>query len=656
MKFVKRFTILSFILFLLLSCLSFGNSYGLFDLEDNKNLKLVIAGDLNYPPFEFVSKENPSNYRGLNVDVMRAISIETGVEIELVPMTWADAIKALDSGKVDAIQGMIKTNSRENLYDFSNPYYISEQMIFVQTGNKDINSLEDLKGKKVALQKGDINEEVISQFDDIILKYYPDQESALSALASSEVVATLGNRATGIYHLQRLGIEKHIKIVGETLSVNEYCVAVQKGNKKTLEIINTGLELIKVKGTLTKINQKWFGEIITDNTKWKTLLILVGFFTMGLLAIVLFIIFVNKRLHRQIENRTRELQTFTHLIEQKDAQKWQILNNISNGIIVFNKNGEVSLFNQMARQLIGEHLSCGQSWWEIKLCQQLGIDIFENAVESHSAYQGTTTYLNSFDNTLHLKYDLTPVSYNDSENELIFLLNDNTQDKIFHDVLHQNDKLSSMGRMSASIAHELRNPLNAIKQYINIMPRKLDQPKFMEQALRILPEELDRLNKIIDGLLDYSKFTDSQKEVLPLKKLIEDTIVLLKVDFLHRRVGFSTNASNEVIFADPKQMKQILINLLINAIEAFPETGGTLEVILHSAGNFVQMDVIDSGTGISKDVLKMVFEPYFTTKKTGYGMGLSITKQLVEENGGTIQINSSPEGTIVSLIFPKYLQ
>lgn len=656
MKFVKRFTILSFILFLLLSCLSFGNSYGLFDLEDNKDLKLVIAGDLNYPPFEFVSKENPSNYRGLNVDVMRAISIETGVEIELVPMTWADAIKALDSGKVDAIQGMIKTNSRENLYDFSNPYYISEQMIFVQTGNKDINSLEDLKGKKVALQKGDINEEVISQFDDIILKYYPDQESALSALASSEVVATLGNRTTGIYHLQRLGIEKHIKIVGETLSVNEYCVAVQKGNKKTLEIINTGLELIKVKGTLTKINQKWFGEIITDNTKWKTLLILVGFFTMGLLAIVLFIIFVNKRLHRQIENRTRELQTFTHLIEQKDAQKWQILNNISNGIIVFNKNGEVSLFNQMARQLIGEHLSCGQSWWEIKLCQQLGIDIFENAVESHSAYQGTTTYLNSFDNTLHLKYDLTPVSYNDSENELIFLLNDNTQDKIFHDVLHQNDKLSSMGRMSASIAHELRNPLNAIKQYINIMPRKLDQPKFMEQALRILPEELDRLNKIIDGLLDYSKFTDSQKEVLPLKKLIEDTIVLLKVDFLHRRVGFSTNASNEVIFADPKQMKQILINLLINAIEAFPETGGTLEVILHSAGNFVQMDVIDSGTGISKDVLKMVFEPYFTTKKTGYGMGLSITKQLVEENGGTIQINSSPEGTIVSLIFPKYLQ
>lgn len=656
MNVLRRVVVVSIILFSIFGAITFAGSRPFENELGKTDHKLVIAGDLNYPPFEFVSKDNPSNYRGLNVDVMRAISIEAGVEIELLPMTWADAKKALKDGDVDAIQGMIKTNSREVLYDFSEPYYISEQMIFVRTESKDITSLEDLKGKRIALQKGDINEEVINQFSGIQLLYYPDQESALQALISGEVVATLGNRATGIYHLQRLNLVKHVKIVGETLSVNEYCVAVKKGNTRTLEVINKGLRLVKEKGTLVKINHKWFGENIPDNTQWKTLLILVGILATGLFTILLFIFLVNKRLHEQIEWRTKELQNFTQMLEKKDAQKWHILNSISNGIVVFTKNGEVSMFNQMATQLIGEALEQGNSWCNLRLCQQIGIEVFQTAMDGNISYQGTSSYLSPANNTIYLKYDLTPISYTDNHNELILLLSDNTQDKIFHDVIHQNDKLSSLGRMSASIAHELRNPLNAIKQYIDMMPKKLDQPKFMDQAMRILPSELVRLNKIIEGLLDYSKFTDSQKEVLYLKKVIDETVALLKVEFLQRRIRLISNASEEVIFADPKQLKQVLINLLINAVEALPEEGGKLEISVAATEADVKIHVMDNGSGIGPDSLKMVFEPYYTTKKTGYGMGLAITKQLVEENGGEIQICSLGEGTEVIMTFPMYRQ
>ncbi len=656
MNVLRRVTIVSIILFSIIGAISFAGSRPFENELGKTDHKLVIAGDLNYPPFEFVSKENPLNYRGLNVDVMRAISIETGVEIELLPMTWADAKKALNKGEIDAIQGMIKTNSREVIYDFSEPYYISEQMIFVRTENKDIASLEDLKGSRVALQKGDINEEVINQFSEIELLYYPDQESALQALISGEVVATLGNRATGVYHLQRLNLVNRVKIVGETLSVNEYCVAVKKGNMHTLEIINAGLRLVKEKGTLVKINHKWFGESIPDSTQWKTLLILVGILATGLFTILLFIFLVNKRLHEQIQSRTKELQEFSYMLEKKDAQKWHILNSISNGIVVFTKDGEVSMFNQMATQFIGEALERGNSWCDLRLCQQIGIEVFQTAMDGNISYQGTSSYLSPSSDTIYMKYDLTPIDYTDNHKELILLLSDNTQDKIFHDVVHQNDKLSSLGRMSASIAHELRNPLNAIKQYIDIMPKKLDQPKFMEQAMRILPSELVRLNKIIEGLLDYSKFTDSQKEVVYLKKIIDETIALLKVDFLQRRIRFTTNANDEVIFADPKQLKQILINLLINAVEALPEEGGKLEISVESSDRVVKVKVIDNGSGIEAEGLKMVFEPYYTTKKKGYGMGLAITKQLVEENGGEIQISSSEKGTHILMTFPKYSQ
>lgn len=654
MNVLRRFVFVSFILFSILGACAFASSNVSPSEPGKADHKLVIAGDLNYPPFEFVSKDNLSNYRGLNVDVMRAISIEAGVEIELLPMTWDDARKALKEGKVDAIQGMIKTRSREIIYDFSEPYYISEQVIFVRTENKDITSLEDLKGKRIALQKGDMNEEVINQSSGIELLYFPDQESALRALISGEVSATLGNKATGIYHLQRLNLAEKVKTVGDTLSVNEYCVAVKKGNEKTLKIINKGLQLVKEKGTLVKINHKWFGESIPDNTQWKTLLILVGMLATGLLTIVLFVFLINKRLQEQIEWRTKELQNFTHILEKKDAQKWHILNNISNGIVVFNNDGEVGMFNQMAVQLIGIPLSLNDSWSDLKICQQIGIEVFQTALEGNMDYKGTFSYLSPANNTIYLKYDLTPITYSDHHNELIFLLSDVTQDKIFHDVIHQNDKMSSLGRMSASIAHELRNPLNAIKQYVDLMPKKLDQPKFMEKAMSILPSELARLNKIIEGLLDYSKFTDSEKEVLVLKQIINETVALLKVEFLNRRVRFTSSSSEVLIFADPKQLKQILINLLINAIEALPEEGGEIDVTVDSTPAEVHLYVKDSGSGISPEALKMVFEPYYTTKKTGYGMGLAITKQLVEENNGTVEIISSAVGTTVKLSFPKY--
>lgn len=654
MNVLRRFTFVSFILFSILGAFAFASSNSPSDDLSKDDHKLVIAGDLNYPPFEFVSKDNPSNYRGLNVDVMRAISIEAGVEIELLPMTWDDARKALKEGKVDAIQGMIKTSSREILYDFSEPYYISEQVIFVSTENKDITSLEDLKGKRIGLQKGDMNEEVIPPSSGIELLYFPDQESALRALIAGDVSATLGNKATGVYHLQRLNLVQKVKTVGEILSVNEYCVAVKKGNSHTLEIINNGLRLLKEKGTLVKINHKWFGETIPDTTQWKTLLILVGMLTMGLLTILLFIFLINKRLQEQIASRTKELQNFTQILEKKDAQKGHILNSISNGIVLFSKDGQVSMFNQMAVQLIGDSLSQENSWSDLKICQQIGIEVFQTALEGNMDYKGTFSYLSPSNNTIYLKYDLTPISYSDHHNELIFLLSDVTQDKIFHDVIHQNDKLSSLGRMSASIAHELRNPLNAIKQYIDLMPKKLDQPKFMEKAMSILPSELARLNKIIEGLLDYSKFTDSEKEVLILKRIIDETVALLKVEFLSRRIRFTSNASEELIFADPKQLKQILINLLINAFEALPEEGGTIHISVSCTDTQVRLDIKDSGSGISPEALKMVFEPYYTTKKTGYGMGLAITKQLVEENGGTITLTSGGEGTLVKLSFPQY--
>lgn len=641
---------------LILLMLSVGFSGVAFGIEVESKHKLKIAGDINYPPFEFMSEGDTNTYRGLNVDVMRALSIEMGIEIELIPLTWNEAKSALLEGRIDAIQGMTRTDSREILYDFSDSYHMSAQVIFVKSEVNDITDIEDLRGRVVALQRGDVNDELMSSFKGVKLNFYEDQESALLALLNGQADAVLGNRATGIYHLQRMKEIEKVKIVGETLLVNEYAVAVKNGDQETLKIINEGIRAIKAKGTLKKINEKWFGESIESQTRWKSLLIIASIIS-GCLFFMLGLIFiVNKKLQQEVMLRTKELQNSAEVIALNDAQKWHILNSISNGLIVFDINGKVSLFNQMSRDIIDKEIESGKHWSEIALCCRLGLELFENAFLSMNEFQGNIALVSQNQGTMHVHYSITPFEYdNGMQKELILMVHDNTQEKIFHDALYQNDKLSTLGKMSASIAHELRNPLNAIKQYIDIMPIKLENPNFMKQAMKILPAELNRLNDIIEGLLDYSKFSDSKRELVSVKELVDDLAMLMKVDFLYRRVKFSVDIEQHQLFVDPKQLKQVLINLLVNALDAIPQEGGIIQIASYQKDQFIIIEVQDNGIGISEAHLEKIFEPYYTTKPTGYGMGLAISKQLVEENGGSMWVESViNQGTAVKLKFGIY--
>lgn len=647
MKKQRLFTVIVAVLFV--QCLTWTYSSALG--ENNRTKILIVAGDENYPPFEFVSDEDGS-YRGLNVDVMQAIELETGIEIKLVPMPWSDAKKALLEGRVDAIQGMVRTDGRELFYDFSDAYHISAQVIFVRSETNDISSISDLKGRTVGLQRGDVNEEMMSSFNGVRLSFFSDQKKALESLLNGEVDAVLGNKTTGIYHLQRLKRIQEAKIVGETIAINEYGIAVKNGNQDTLDIFNTGLQSIKDKGTLKKINYKWFGESIEDQNRWRPLLIIAMLVSAGLSVLLGLIFWVNKKLQRDVELRTAQVQEFSDILEQKDAQKWHIINNISNAIVVFGVEGEVIIYNQMSLELIDPALAIGSNWSQIELCRQIGINLFENTVKDHNEMMGNMVFLNPQHQAKHLQYVLTPVAYKDSGGiELILMIKDMTQEKMLHDILHQNDKLSTIGKMSASIAHELRNPLNAMKMYVDLMPNRLENPNFINQALKVLPSEIKRLNEIIDGLLDYTKFTDSVKEVICLRDLVDDLTTLMKVDLMSKRVKLTTDLAQAAIFVDPRQLKQVLLNLTLNALDAVGE-GGEIHISSYLVNDRVIIEVKDNGSGISEEHIDLVFEPNFTTKRTGYGIGLAISKQLIEENEGRIWIESlQNEGTKVLIEF-----
>ena len=303
MKNIKLKTITILIMLSLIFIVLLGYSEGL----STKGITIYVAGDDNHPPYEFL--DDNGIYRGFNVDIMRAIAIEKGIDIKFMPMSWHEAMEALNNGDVDLIQGMSRTSGRENEYLFLTPTIKNSQVIFVRSDNKIVSNLEDLSGFKVAFQDKDVNEERLKEVAGLELLPKINQKEGMFALINGEAEAFVGNRETGLYNLQKNEKIDLVKIVGEPMSVVKYGPVTNKNNAKVAELINEGLKEINDNGTYDKIYKKWFGEEYIEKKNIVKMYIKQIFF-IALIILIIFIImyFWNKQLSKEVNKRTTELQ------------------------------------------------------------------------------------------------------------------------------------------------------------------------------------------------------------------------------------------------------------------------------------------------------------------------------------------------------------
>jgi len=223
--------------------------------------------------------------------------------------------------------------------------------------------------------------------------------------------------------------------------------------------------------------------------------------------------------------------------------------------------------------------------------------------------------------------------------------------------LSRSEQLAVLGEMSAAIAHEIRNPLVAIHTSAGILKNGLHLDEEDDELLRIISEESMRLNKIVDDFLKFARPNEPHFQQVDLHLLIQETILLFKNRFQDITVQLDLDATLPLIPCDPDQIRQVLVNLLINAIEAMPQ-GGLLAIstgILNDRNNNsnVTIKIRDSGVGIPDIDLKRIFQPFFTTKKDGVGMGLAVCERIIQNHDGSIQVKSQlGVGTEFLISFP----
>jgi signal transduction histidine kinase len=207
--------------------------------------------------------------------------------------------------------------------------------------------------------------------------------------------------------------------------------------------------------------------------------------------------------------------------------------------------------------------------------------------------------------------------------------------------LARANRLSSLGMLAAGIAHEIRNPLTAVKTFLDLLPQRIDDKEFLGQFRDLSLAELKRVTDLIADLLTLGRSTNVNRRDVELIATIEPVARLMDTTARKRQVALriTTEPGLSQVHADPDQVKQIVLNLLLNAIEASP-AGGEVTLRLRAAGSSVICEVQDQGPGIAPDQLDNIFEPFFTTKETGTGLGLALVHQMVVEHGGAITVDS----------------
>lgn len=596
-------------------------------LEENS--PFLYAADNNAPPLRFLNKET-GQYEGVVVDYVNELSIELGVQINVKPLVWRDALSSLEAGNSDFCD-MFPSDSRSEKFIFTEPFYFENGVLVINENNKEINSIQDLSGKALAIQKGDFIEEFLRERVENIHYYYTnDYQESLYLLNEGIVDATGGDEPVLSYFMKDLALENKLKILDEPIYEMPVILALPKSQTKLRDITNKGIKILKKKNTLSRIQQKWFGisrPITQDNSKE----ILERFFQVILVMFVtafVIIYYWNRELNERIKKGIHRAN-----IAKQDIEI--VFNNLPYFFIIINKDYQIlktnepflNLVDDTSENIIHENL--------------LSYEIFKPFKEENFE-EGILKEEFAYDDQY---YTLSTVTLtNHEKNKRILVIVENvTFDKLRENQLIHSNKIAALGQLAAGVTHEIRNPLGLIRNYTYIIENELysDSIEFKEN-INGINNALDSVNEFINNLLNFSRISSDHKEIIYLDDFFEEIKRLSHRNLENNNIQLTIKCNNQTVYFNRESLKHIFFNLISNASDSIV-SDGVIEIKCNSLDkDYTVIRVKDNGKGIKEENIEKIFDPFFTTKypEQGTGLGLNFVYKEITENRGKIQVIS----------------
>lgn len=353
--------------------------------------------------------------------------------------------------------------------------------------------------------------------------------------------------------------------------------------------------------------------------------------------------YLSERLYTAIQT-VKERDEF---IDNLKALSDNIVESMPSGVFTTNLNWKIITFNKTAQLITGKSVS--------EVLDRKPQDIFPFLKQRDIPFRRLEGRIEKDGKSLFIGISMSPLK--DSAGSPIGMLGifqDLTKIKEMSEEIKKKENWAFIGELSASIAHELRNPLASLKASVEMLREKKVSEQYADQLMDIAITEMDRLNNIITDFLIYAKPQRPQKGAVDLHKSLRNLTALLRNSVAEREdLEIREDFSGELrISADARQLQQVLWNLGTNAVEAIPN-GGMVAISTRERDGCVEILFSDSGSGISRADADRIFYPFFTTKEKGTGLGLAITKRIVDDHGGRITVESPPSGgTMFRVILP----
>jgi len=375
----------------------------------------------------------------------------------------------------------------------------------------------------------------------------------------------------------------------------------------------------------------------------------------------------------EMEGKASIIGSITDISERKKLEETilenqqrlkSIFDGMDDGIFVLNQEQKIAAINRklatvigvLPEQVIGKHCS------EVitSVCREVSQNVFQTGTKDRREI--VLSYEN--DQEMYVDIIYAPIKNTDGRVEqVIGVLRDITEKRQMEKFLLRAERLATMGELAASIAHEINNPIGIILGFTQRLLARTSESSMDHEELGIIEHECIRCRKIISDLLDFARPSIPQKRLLQgeeVKETINNCLKLFEYECNKRGTCVTRNLDRRaMIKIDPHQFQQVLMNIILNAVQAMPK-GGELRVsvpppIYHSQypDGLSLITIEDTGTGISPADLIHVFEPFYSTKISGTGLGLPVSKKIIEAHGGTITMNSvQGKGTTVTIELP----
>jgi polar amino acid transport system substrate-binding protein len=621
-----------------------------------------VAFNSNLKPYHFIDKDG--TYKGMHIDMMNWIAKQKNLEVIYVPYeSDRDCINAINNQEVDVVLGH-KTNDR---YASGLQYTteLSSSTLCLVVPNKLVRVLENAKDYRTYSAVIEYGTSANYNMTQMGIQQYlakSNQFKVIEALVNGQADMAIAVYDSCAYLLDEAGLKDRYTILNRYISPISHAMLVRKNDITFFNLMESGLNEMRVSGSYADIYKRWqFNneQAITQELMRKIIIIFV-LIACGIVIIILFNVVINRMLKKKVAEKTKELndayiELDKRMIQiQSDSRIYYGMIEFSpSGMVSFDTNYRILLINHAALHMAKIRENClGSDVRNLNvfgdILKSIKYDIFALKNYGKNVSRPIIIELGEAENKRSYRYNIYNSYDEKGINSILLNVEDVTAEERKKQELFENEKSSSINRLAAGIAHEIKNPLMSISTMASLLKTQGNDPDVQEAIVKFVPNEVNRINQLIEGLINYARPVKGKKEMVNLADVVKECLYLTKIATKKDKISFEIDLDDSAeIFVNRDKIKQSLINIILNGIESMkkklqsePDKTLLMTITMYKDMEFVEVRIRDEGIGMSETEIKRCMEPFYTTKTLGTGLGLALVQQFMIENDGMIDIHS----------------